>query len=137
MTNKSPTLAQVEIALILGEVYGFAVFPVQPSGPNVKQPYSGFKWKEHSSADPIRIKAMWTSYPDGVPAIDCGKSDLIVVDADCKDGRTGVIEWELLDLIHTLPDTPIVETPSGGQHIWFRQRQGCERIGCGRGSLHK
>jgi hypothetical protein len=57
---------------------GLYVFPCNPD----KRPVSGLKWREASSNDPIVISGMWAEHPNAVPAIDCGKSGIVVADLD-------------------------------------------------------
>ena len=104
-----------ELAKRLAEA-GIAVFPAGPD----KRPL--LRWRELSSSDPEAIELMWQRWPDAVPAIDLGKSDLVVLDGDRHggpDGRTALLE--LLKRQHGFEGAPIVETPSGGIHVYFDQ----------------
>ena len=122
--------------------YSFHVHPVQSSGAKAKAPYPEFLWKDESTADTVKAWNWWTVpgakyYPAAAVAVDCGKSGLVVIDPDCKDEKTGLRDWLALVGKHGgLPgSTPIVRTPSGGLHVYFRQRVGAELLGCSRGGL--
>ena len=139
---------QLEIALYLA-LLGFYVFPVcsrtHLSLGNLvraKHPFYGFKWKERSSNDPDKIREMWREYPDGVVAIHCGKSGLLVIDPDRKAGEAdGVAAWSLIWEVypfcwgHCDPHPLVVRTPNNGEHWYFRQPAGREPLGDSRGNL--
>jgi hypothetical protein len=57
---------------------GFFVFPWDYT----KQPVAGFMWRRDSSNDVAKVIAMWRQSPESVPAIDCGRSGLAVIDCD-------------------------------------------------------
>jgi hypothetical protein len=131
--------SQVEVALRLARLYGFYVFPVNAKhritsegkhGLSVKAPlFEG--WQERSANDPDQISALWAEYPDGAVAVDCEKSGLLVVDADRKPGKPDGLEawrqlWNLLQFCSDEPSNqpPIVRTPNGGEHWYFRQPAG-------------
>jgi hypothetical protein len=98
---------------------GYSVFPVRRD----KTPYPGFRWREASTSDAAKIRAWWRQFPDAMPAIDCGKSRIVVIDADRhhadKDGVAA-----LFDLLGDDPlqwCDPVVETAGGGLHVLFAQ----------------
>jgi putative DNA primase/helicase len=103
-----------EVALRLAEA-GFAVFPAGPD----RKPL--VKWRKHSTSDPGAIEYCWQRWPDAIPAIDLGKSDLVVLDGDRHGGPDG--RTALLELLRRLDDfdgtAPTIETPSDGIHIYF------------------
>jgi Protein of unknown function (DUF3987)/Bifunctional DNA primase/polymerase, N-terminal/Primase C terminal 2 (PriCT-2) len=146
---ENPYSGNFDTALSLTDM-GFHVHPVHEQGRGVKFPFKDFEWKERSSNDIMQLIEWWRTpgheyyHPDAAPAIDCEKSELVVIDADFKykyeDGvSTGLSKW--LDLVAEhggLPsNTPIVQTPSQGHHAIFRQRQDREPLGCSRGQLPK
>lgn len=100
---------------------GIHVFParvgVKPDGSKDVRPIAD--WRNASTIDPATLRR-WFG-PDGAwrgasIAIDCGKSELVVVDLDVKDGRDGIAEWERLNA----PATWRAATPSGGAHLFYR-----------------
>lgn len=80
------------------------------------------RWREQSTNDFAIIK-QWEKTDGFIPAIDCGKSNLLVVDVDCHDGSAnGFALWDQLVAEHGIPPgTPIVRTQSGGLHVYFSQ----------------
>lgn len=115
---------------------GFSVFPCQPDGEQAKTPLSGLPWKSASTADGIEIVRLWVRQPWAAPAIDCGKSGLVVLDCDAKHGKQGVMAWARLIAQHEPVLAPVVLTPSGGLHVYFRQPCQGPEMGCSRGDLH-
>jgi hypothetical protein len=79
------------------------------------------KWRELSTSDPGAIEYCWQRWPDAIPAIDLGKSNLVVLDGDRHDGPDG--RTALLELLRQQDDfdgtAPAIETPSDGIHIYF------------------
>jgi hypothetical protein len=108
--------SNLDVALELAEV-GVFVFPANAE----KKPL--VKWRDESTTDSAKIKAWWQRFPNAVPAIDVGKSGLLVIDADRHGGPDGVQAFR--DLVDELgidvSACPIIRTPSGGLHIYFRQ----------------
>jgi len=120
-----------DVALRVAEA-GFPIFPcAQDKKPLVK-------WRAVSTTDADVIKAWWQQWPSALPAIDCGKSDLVVIDCDRHDdGQDGVAAFAALckEYDQSLDDLLIVKTPSGGRHVYFRQPANGEVFGNGRGAL--
>lgn len=56
---------------------GWFVFPVQERG---KQPL--VRWRDESTSDTSKVSEWWDRWPDANIGIDCGKSQLVVVDYD-------------------------------------------------------
>lgn len=125
----------LDLAVMLAGA-GLYVFPCDPN----KRPLTahGFKC---ATNDVEGIRGLWRDR-NGVsfgqframPAIDLGRSDLIVIDPDTMEG---VAAFEAFCAQHgiSLDGAPVVETPSGGRHIYLRQRTGAKRISCSRGDL--
>lgn len=93
---------------------GFYLFPCNGKTPLVK-------WSSESSTDLAVIQTWATRFPDCNWGIDCGKSNLAVLDVD--SGKTEDAEDNLLELLMQhgeLPETCIVRTQSGGLHYYFR-----------------
>ena len=67
-----------------------AVFPLRP---NEKLPYSklaiGGGWPDVSTTVPQQIEAWSKQFPGCNWGVDCGKSELFVIDVDVKDGKDG------------------------------------------------
>ena len=109
----------LEIALFYSRL-GFYVFPVCPKS---KKPLLNGSWRDHSSNDENTIRNWWRKHSNAAVAIDCGKSGLFVVDLDRghKDGADGVKAFEeLIPENEALIGIPRVHSPSGGQHLYFR-----------------
>jgi hypothetical protein len=104
---------------------GWAVFPVRRGDKRPAVP----DWENRSCSDPERVARHW---PAGANVgIACGPSGLVVLDLDChgdlpeewqlpgiRDGRdvlAQLCEWAQQDW----PVTYTVNTPSGGQHLYF------------------
>ncbi len=114
-----------EVALALARD-GLAVFPVQPSGPNVKRPYLGFRWRQLSTTDEVAILQFWERWPDALPALDLAKCGQLVVDAERHRGPDGGDAWTQLARKHGFDgaEHPRVDTPRNGRHFYFRQPDG-------------
>lgn len=128
-----------EIAAALG-IAGIAVFPAQTAGDDRKKPQPGVMWRGASTTDEAGIRRFWQRYPDAAPAMDLRKTPFLVIDCDAggkvsgqRPGRDWLAEaCERND--YPIERIPIVVTPSGGWHCYFRQRPG-EKLGNSRGSL--
>ncbi len=113
---------------------GFRVFPLAPGG---KIPAFSTDWKAIATTDPERVRAMWWD-----PVMDAEQpynigiatgQGLVVLDVDNKNGKSGSTALGVLELMYgDLPETYTVETPNGGQHLYFRTD---ERIGNSVGKL--
>jgi hypothetical protein len=102
---------------------GVFVFRICEKG---KVPLAGESWPEISTTDAETIKAWWTDRPLANIGLDCGKSGALVIDADCKRGKNGLINLFDLEYLNTeldlgpLPKSIRTRTPSGGGHIIMR-----------------
>ena len=92
-------------------------------------------WQEAATCNADQINTWWERSA-ALPAIACGQNSLVVIDCDRHGGPDGVAAFRQLVAAHGgLPrDMPVVSTPSGGVHLYFRQSNG-EALGNGRGSL--
>jgi hypothetical protein len=81
-------------------------------------------WKTQASTDIGQIAQWWQRWPHALPAIALGRHNLIVIDADRHGGPDGVLAWTTLTAEHGGADSPVVDTPSGGQHFYFLQPEG-------------
>jgi len=103
---------------------GFYVFPLQPNGkkPIIKH------WREYSTTDPEIIKAWFKREAPNI-AVDCGKSELVVIDVDEKlDAKTGIKKEGMTSLRALKAEgficekTYIVKTPTGGLHLYYKEQ---------------
>jgi len=116
---------------------GISVFPCDCIGENAKKPYPGIMWRELSTTDLKTINLWWDKWPDALPAIDCGKAGLVVIDPDRHEGGVdGVAHWNTLLEEHGWnEEQPVTDTSGGGKHFYFRQLSSGRPIKCGKGSL--
>ncbi len=109
-----------DVAVRLAEA-GLYVFPCAVE----KTPARGFLWQAWATNDPAEVAAIWSYYgAECAPAIACGASGLVVLDLDRKPGKAdGVAAMDALLDGHGghISECPVVATPSGGYHIYFRQ----------------
>lgn len=97
---------------------GYSVIPVRPD----KTPYTPHGLKD-ATYDPDTIRKWWETWPDANVAIACGKvsGNLVVLDVDMKNGKNGKRSIEIWEAEHgDFPETVMANTPSGGQHYYFR-----------------
>lgn len=92
---------------------GFPVFPLREGG---KKPIIE-GWQEKATTDPETIRKVWTGRDYNIGVLT---RDIILVDIDDKDGKTGSLDWELLGYPD---DTLAVQTPSGGRHLYYRSAE--------------
>ncbi len=88
----------------------FWVFPVDRK----KRPLTRHGFKD-ASDNRRKIDQWWERWPDANPAIDTGRSGLVVIDSDTVDGFANLCR----ELGHAVPDTFTVRT-SNGFHYYFR-----------------
>lgn len=105
-------------ALFYAGRLGLKIIPVEPMG---KRPFLE-KWTEKVSSDPEVIREWWAKYPGANIGIATGTiNDIIVLDVDCGNGKTGKQTLEQWEEEHgPLPETPTVITPTGGLHLYFK-----------------
>ena len=128
-TSNPQAIDLIETALDMAD-QGYAVFPLVPWSKlptNLGDPESiarygriSIDWDDESTSDRDDIAARW---PAGANiGIDTGKSGVIVVDVDVKNGP-GLQEWNLLCRhyggLSDWPETFTVKTASGGYHFYF------------------
>jgi hypothetical protein len=95
--------------------------PVFPCGPD-KKPL--VQWREASSAESTAVAALWDNWPGALPAIDCAKAGIVVLDGDRHDdGPDGVVALHALFAEHGFDPLrcPVVLTPRNGEHVYFRK----------------
>jgi hypothetical protein len=106
---------------------------VFPAGADKRPLLKGWQDIATSDADTIRT---WWDHAAALPAIPCGQNGFVVIDCDRHNGGAdGVVAFKSLVAVNGLPrQVPLVKTPNGGLHLYFRQPNG-EALGNGRGSL--
>lgn len=73
---------------------------------------------ENATNNPEEIRALFERFPDALMGVPCGPINRCsVIDIDIKNGIDGFEEFKKLGL--TIPRTAIVDTPSGGCHLYF------------------
>jgi len=113
--KKTPDPNLKKAALYYRDRWGFSIIPTLEKKPIIK-------WAEYQRRLPEaeEIEDWWRSVPQANPGIVTGSvSNIMVVDVDTEEGRTALHEY--------LPDSldiPIVTTPSGGWHYYFKYRAG-------------
>jgi Bifunctional DNA primase/polymerase, N-terminal len=116
---------------------GLAVFPLRPGSktPAIED------WPHNATTDAEQIILWWREAPYNI-GMATGPSGLLVIDLDQPNsaGETVPEPWasrgvecgrDVLDQLaadagHVLPRTWTVSTPSGGQHLYYRQPDGTE-----------
>lgn len=110
-----------DLALIFRLIdMGMYVFPVPI---NAKIPMC--RWSVVSTRDKEIVKTWFVDDLLGKPCktnigIDMGKSGMLGVDVDCKNGKVGLETWKSLKAKHPSTPTFMVRTPSGGYHLYYR-----------------
>jgi putative DNA primase/helicase len=80
-------------------------------------------WATAATYSPFMIATKWGASPDALPAIPVGAHGLVVIDCDRKPGAPdGVEAFRALRQEHGIDLSAgfQVDTPSGGQHWYFR-----------------
>ena len=114
-STKAPK-GQVSAALDLARA-GIPIFPVDAK----KHPL--VKWKDAATTDESQIRKWWNRWPEAMPAFPTGEpSGIAVLDLDRKDGKDGV--EALRHLGFEAESAFVVETASGGLHLWFKHTPG-------------
>lgn len=111
-----PRAAGLSVALTCA-ARGWHVFPCGPD----KAPLTEHGFKD-ATADPDGVRALWANCPQASVGVATGASGLVVVDLDCKNGQPGLDEWHKIVAASQEPleATTLVETPSGGMHVYYR-----------------
>jgi hypothetical protein len=124
---------QHTLALYYAEKFQWSIFPVTPG--KKAPPIKG--WQTKSTNNPKIIDKFWSKHPTYNIGLDCGKSDMFVVDCDLKvvivkqpdgseiertiDGLAGLKALE--EKYGPLPTALRARTPRGGMHIYLRNPQ--------------
>ena len=126
-TGHEEAVSMLDHALRLGQD-GIPIFPCKLN----KQPYvaGGFK---AATTDPNQVRAWWSKWPDALIGMPTGAaSGTAVLDLDLRRDEAGNVITDGLALIQRvmedngweMPDTVVVETPSGGYHVYFQHQAG-------------
>jgi hypothetical protein len=131
--------SNLEVALNYARA-GISIFPCKnaPGEPGVdKSPLGIRSWTAESTTKENTIRAWWRKYPYALIGIDCGKSGLVVIDADrherCPDGVAAFDD--LVDANGGIEYGPITLTAGNGHHHFFLQPTDGEPLGNGEGAL--
>lgn len=117
-----PQNANQLVALQLAKS-GLPVFPCKPD----KSPLTANGFKA-STTDTKQVKAWWTKYPDAMPGLPTGAaSGVAVLDIDRKGDKDGFKALKQAGLHKAVKAPYVVDTPSGGQHIYYAHVDG---LGC-------
>ena len=99
---------------------GYHVFPIAKG---TKKPALSQSWKDISTTDQSIIKGWAKTHPGCNFALDCGKSDVFVIDVDVRDGKPGFASLNALESrFGNLRPTYKVATPSGGMHFYYAEK---------------
>lgn len=95
---------------------GIRVFPVARK---TKRPL--VKWQSEYVSSIEELDAMRKRFPNCNWGINCGKSNLTVIDLDVTAGKKGPENWEAFLVEHGLTFKPsfVVRTHSGGLHLYY------------------
>lgn len=116
--TKARKNANLEVALSLAK----AGIPIFPCDPDDKTPRVRGDWQLAATTEEKLIKQWWRAQKDSLPAFSPGMVGLFVVDCDRHGGPDGVAEWRsLVDEQLDEFDSPVVHSPSNGQHVYFSQ----------------
>lgn len=133
-----PTRPSVQVFTNLQWAHAYAargIVPI-PLWPGRKVPHAskeypdrallgaGFSLKDVGSCEPGWVERCWGSEPSAGIGVVCGsRSRLLIIDVDTKN--LGEWAWETWRAERQrdgleLPQAPVVRTPSGGFHLWFK-----------------
>jgi putative DNA primase/helicase len=96
---------------------GWYVFPCRSED---KRPLTEHGFKD-ASLDPAQIREWWTRHPEALIGVDCGRSGLVVIDCDVKNGVDGPGNWLKIAAKAGFDPTEALHsrTQSGGEHFIF------------------
>ncbi|MDZ8200631.1 bifunctional DNA primase/polymerase [Microbacterium sp. SSW1-59] len=113
-------MSNLETALSLAAA-GWYVFPLTPSGKFLE----GFGWDRGASRSPKQIEEWWADDPRLSIGVHCGRSGLVVVDLDKKNGKDGLASLTAAGV--ALPRTFNYTSRGGkGTHHIFRAPKGVQ-----------
>ena len=95
---------------------GYEVFPLVP---DKKEPITQNGCND-ATTDQEQINRWIEEFPDANIGIKAG-SDVLILDIDNKDGKNGSLDLaEIEKELGSLSDCPKTETPTGGNHLYFK-----------------
>lgn len=111
---------------------GWHVFPIIPGQKKPLVPDN----LAAATTDEAQIREWWTKWPDANIGVACGKSGLVVLDVDTKDGKKG--GNSLFNLLEGDIESPLLNTLnahswSGGRHYFFKGECGSSQSKLGPG----
>ncbi len=115
MTTVTTTMLDAALSYA---AHGWYVFPCRPRD---KKPLTEHGFKD-ATAEADQIRVWWSKTPDANIGVDCGRSGLVVVDCDPKNGGTATLD-ALLAEHGRFPDTVTAISGSGGTHHFFSDDQ--------------
>lgn len=109
----------LESALVFSEH-----LPVFPLSPMSTIPLKGSHGYKDATKDKQTITNWFTNVtPKANLAFSLARSDVFVVDIDMKSDKNGVKSIESIPGFQKMKGTPIVKTPNGGFHVYYRTKQ--------------
>jgi Bifunctional DNA primase/polymerase, N-terminal len=109
------TAAEIALRCAIDQI---PVFPCIATGPRRKQPHTPHGFRD-ACLDSTIISSWWALWPDALIGMPTGRaSRRVVLDIDVKRPEANGFD-SLEDLGHTLPETPMAHTASGGLHVYF------------------
>lgn len=99
---------------------GWYLFPIKP----MQKAPGLVRWSIEASNDIKQIKEWWTRWPRANIGLDCGRSNIFVLDVDQHSVHAdGAASLALLEMLYLpLPSTLRSQTPSNGVHHFFTGR---------------
>jgi hypothetical protein len=112
-------MSSIGAEAVLCAARGWHVFPVNPE---TKKPLTPHGLND-ATLDVGRIEQWWKRFPKAMIGVRTGpETGIFVVDLDRDRDRDldGIAAFRELQNGGTLPETITVQTPRGGEHLWFR-----------------
>lgn len=104
---------------------GFFLFPLSPKS---KVPLIKRNWKEISTNERQQIYKWLQELPNCNWAVDCLKSNIVVIDVDIK--HDGIRKWsKICSKNNGEPKTMKIRSGSGGFHYYFKAQPGVQYKG--------
>src|SRR5580704_13330327 len=136
MSKPLSPLGEAALSYAADGMFVFPVLPYHKKPPLVSDQFSV------SSVDPAQIRAWWSAYPNANIGLDCGKSGVLTIDSDPRNGGDKTTAGlKLLSGGASAWRTRRHRTPGGGDHYLFKAplegedglRSGSGRFGKGTG----
>lgn len=107
---------------------GVMVFPCQEGGASAKAPYTRRGFKD-ATTDQLTADLWSLKYPGAIWGMPCALNGVLVLDADRHGKGDGVGNILAIFERHQFDwrTVPVVATPSGGYHFYFRRPDGLGR----------